>query len=167
MTDREINTLALRGLEEPAHASRGLEEPFFQLCCCVSIWFWREIGFDCTYYYVLWVPYSCGVVLVFLVLAGNIFWCYVHTWCTIQLCSCVIFFVVARKLILYEIVRISSTWTKTNTNLLHSRSIHSISRKIGHVIQIVVHQYVRKTISKFFIVLVQLKFKLIQIHVRT
>ncbi len=30
-----MNTLALRGLEEPAHASRGLEELFFQLCCCV------------------------------------------------------------------------------------------------------------------------------------
>ncbi len=29
-------TLASRGLEEPAHALRGLEEPFFQLCCCVS-----------------------------------------------------------------------------------------------------------------------------------
>ncbi len=51
----------------------------------------------------------CGVVLVFLVLAGNRFWCYVRTWCTIQLCGCVIFFVVARKLILYKIVRISST----------------------------------------------------------
>ena len=62
---------ALRGLEEPAHASRGLEEPFFQLYCCVSFWFWREIDFGCTYYYVLGVPYSCGVVLVFLVLAGN------------------------------------------------------------------------------------------------
>ena len=37
-TDRETNTLALRGLEEPAHASRGLEEPFFQLC-----WFWFYI----------------------------------------------------------------------------------------------------------------------------
>jgi hypothetical protein len=58
-------TVASRGLEEPAHASRGLEEPFFQLCCCVSFWFWREIGFGCTYYYVLGVPYSCGVVLVF------------------------------------------------------------------------------------------------------
>jgi hypothetical protein len=41
-------TLALRGLEEPAHALRGLEELFFQLCCCVSFWFWREIGFGCT-----------------------------------------------------------------------------------------------------------------------
>ncbi len=70
-------TLASRGLEEPAHASRGLEEPFFQLCCCVSFWFWREIEFGCTYYYVLGVPYSCGVVLVFFVLAGNSFWCYV------------------------------------------------------------------------------------------
>ncbi len=39
--------------------------------CCVSFWFWREIGFGCTYYYVLGVPYSCGVVLVCLVLAGN------------------------------------------------------------------------------------------------
>jgi hypothetical protein len=90
-TDRESHTLALRGLEEPAHAScgleepahalHGLEEPFFQLCCCVSFWFWQEIGFGCTYYYVLGVPYSCscGVVLVFLVLAGNSFWCYVRT----------------------------------------------------------------------------------------
>ncbi len=43
-------TLASRGLKEPAHASRGLEEPFFQLCCCVSFWFWREIGFGFTYY---------------------------------------------------------------------------------------------------------------------
>jgi hypothetical protein len=60
-----INTLASRGLEEPAHPSRGLEEPFFQLCCCVSFWFWREIGFGCTYYYVLGEPYSCGVVLFY------------------------------------------------------------------------------------------------------
>ena len=73
MTDGGMNTLASRGLEEPAHASRGLEEPFFQLCCCVSFWFWWEIGFGCTYYYVLGVPYSCGVVLVFLVLAGKVF----------------------------------------------------------------------------------------------
>jgi hypothetical protein len=29
--------------------------------------------------YVLRVPYSCGVVLVFLVLAENSFWCYVRT----------------------------------------------------------------------------------------
>ncbi len=31
------------------------------------------------YHYVLGVPYSCGVVLVFLVLAGNSFWCYVRS----------------------------------------------------------------------------------------
>jgi hypothetical protein len=54
MTERGSNTLA----------SRGLEEPFFQLCCCVSVfWFWREIGFGVTY--VLRVQYSCGVVIVF------------------------------------------------------------------------------------------------------
>jgi hypothetical protein len=39
MTDRETNTLA----------ARGLEEIFFQLCCCVSLLFWWEIGFGFTY----------------------------------------------------------------------------------------------------------------------
>ncbi len=54
MTDRGTNTLA----------APGLEEPFFQLCCCVSVfWFWQEIGFGSTY--VVRVQYSCGVVLVF------------------------------------------------------------------------------------------------------
>ncbi len=50
---------------------------------------------------------------------------------------------------------ISSICTKTNTNLLHTNLIHSIShkthtilRKIGHVIQIVVHQFVHKTSAK-------------------
>ena len=56
MTDRGTNTLALR----------GLEEPFFQLCCCFSFLFWREIGFGCTYY--------------------------LCTWSTIQLWCCVNFF---------------------------------------------------------------------------
>ncbi len=50
-TDRRTkggtNTLASRELEEPAHASRGLEDLFLQLC---SFWFWREIGFGFTYY---------------------------------------------------------------------------------------------------------------------
>ncbi len=77
MTDRETNTLAMH----------GLEEPFFQLCCCVSFLFWQEIGFCFTYYLCtqsttiqLWCYVS------FLVLAGNSFWCYVRTQCTIQLC---------------------------------------------------------------------------------
>ncbi len=39
MTDRWTNTLA----------ARRLEELFFQLCCCVSFLFWREIGFGFTY----------------------------------------------------------------------------------------------------------------------
>ena len=39
-TDRLTNTLALR----------RLVEPFFQLCCCVSFLFWREIGCGFTYY---------------------------------------------------------------------------------------------------------------------
>jgi hypothetical protein len=77
-------------------------EPFFQLCCCVSFLFWWEIGFGCTYYYVLGVSYSCGVVLVFLVLAGNIFGV---TYILRVQYSCAVvsfFFVVAGKLILYE-----------------------------------------------------------------
>ncbi len=37
--DGEMNTLA----------ARGLEELFFQLCCCVCFLFWREIGFGFTY----------------------------------------------------------------------------------------------------------------------
>ncbi len=30
--------------------TRGLEELFFQLCCCLSVLFWRETGFGFTYY---------------------------------------------------------------------------------------------------------------------
>ncbi len=40
ITDRETNTLA----------TPGLEEPFFQLCCCVSFLFLREIDFGFTYH---------------------------------------------------------------------------------------------------------------------
>ncbi len=39
-----------RHFKEKTLAVRGLEELFFQLCCCVSFWFWREIGFGFTYY---------------------------------------------------------------------------------------------------------------------
>ncbi len=39
MTDRGTNTLA----------ARGLEELFFQFCCCVSFWLWRDIGLGFTY----------------------------------------------------------------------------------------------------------------------
>jgi hypothetical protein len=39
MTDREMNTLAARGLEE-----------LFSSCAAVSVfWFWQEIGFGFTY----------------------------------------------------------------------------------------------------------------------
>ena len=53
ITDKETHTLA----------SRGLEELLFQLCCCVSFWFWREIVFG--FAYILRVQYSCVVVSVF------------------------------------------------------------------------------------------------------
>jgi hypothetical protein len=51
---------------------------------------------------------------------------------------------------------ISSTSFKTNTNPLHLRSIHTISCKIGHVKQIVPHQFVLKMISIFNLYLVNL-----------
>jgi hypothetical protein len=51
------------------------------LFCCVSFWFWRGIGFG-LHTYVLRGPYSCGVVSVFVLLAGNSFW-YVRTYHTV------------------------------------------------------------------------------------
>ncbi len=49
------------------------------LLCCASFWLWWEKGFDLHMHVLLRVPYSCGVVLVILVLAGNSFCCYAHT----------------------------------------------------------------------------------------
>ena len=43
---------------------------------------------------------------------------------------------------------IISICNKTNTNLLRTNLLHSILCKIGHVIKIVVHQFVRKTTAK-------------------
>ena len=62
-----------------------------QLWCCVSFCASGGKQFLVRTY----LPYSCGVVIVFLVLAGNSFLCYVPTQCTIQLCRCVSFLVVA------------------------------------------------------------------------
>ncbi len=38
------------GIQIITFALCGLEEPFFQLRCCFSFLFWREIGFGFTYY---------------------------------------------------------------------------------------------------------------------
>ncbi len=79
---RKIKYMGIRlGGPELTLATCGLEELFFQLCCRVSFWFWREIGFG-LHTYKLRVPYSCGVVSVFLLLAGNSFW-YVCTYHTV------------------------------------------------------------------------------------
>ncbi len=85
MTDRGMNALA----------ARGLEELFFQLWFCVSFWFWTGNRF---WFYILLCTYSTIQLLCcvsFLVLAGNSFWCYVCTQCTIPLCGGVSFLVVA------------------------------------------------------------------------
>ncbi len=46
MTDRGTNTLA----------ARGLEELFFQLCCCVSFWFWPGNRF--WFYILMYLEYN-------------------------------------------------------------------------------------------------------------
>ncbi len=75
LSRREFTRFAWAGGTCPRFAwARGTFFPVVLLC---QFWFWREIGFGCTYYYVL--GSSCGVVLVFLVLAGNSIWCYVRT----------------------------------------------------------------------------------------
>ncbi len=61
MTDGGPNTLA----------ARGLEEIFFQLCCCVSFLFWRETGFGFIYYVLMYLEYNTVVVLSGVVL---VFW---------------------------------------------------------------------------------------------
>ena len=107
------NTLLLYSLSRYRRTKSQTEKQIHSLCVG-----WRNLFSSCAVVsvfcsggkqvlvlhttYVLRVPYSCGVVLVFLVVAGNSFWCYVHTQSKIQLCSCVIFVVVTGKLILYE-----------------------------------------------------------------
>ncbi len=44
-------------------AAHGLEELFFQLCCCVSFWSWWEIGFGLIYYVLMYLEYNTVVVL--------------------------------------------------------------------------------------------------------
>ncbi len=53
----------LTKLWEYTLAARGLEELFFQLCCCVSFWLWQEIGFSFIYYVLMYLDYNTVVVL--------------------------------------------------------------------------------------------------------
>jgi hypothetical protein len=85
MTDREMNTLA----------ARGLDKLFFQLCCC-CVSFLVLAGNSFCFTYVLRVQYSCGIVLVFWFWREIVFGvAYVLRGHTIQLCGCVSFLVVA------------------------------------------------------------------------
>ncbi len=107
------NTLLLYSLSPYRQTESQMESQIHLLCVG-----WRNLFSSCAVVsvfcsggkqvlvlhttYVLRVPYSCSVVLVCLVLAGNCFCCYLRTQCTIQLCGCVNYFVVAGKLIQYE-----------------------------------------------------------------
>jgi hypothetical protein len=69
--------------------------------------------------------------------------------CIEFVCNKFVLVIVQIDLIQFEFSNcIRSICTKTNTHLFHTNLLHSISRKIGHVIQIVVHQFVRKTSAK-------------------
>ncbi len=73
------------------------------LLCCVSFWFWWEIGFDLHTHVGTQSTIQLWCCARFLVAAGNSFWCYVHTQCTMYSCA-----VVSVFWLLWEIVRISS-----------------------------------------------------------
>ncbi len=74
-------------------AARGLEELFFQLCCRVSFWFWREIGFGLQTYVLIVSYYTVVVLCQFICFWREIvFGTYVLT---IQLWCCVSFLVLA------------------------------------------------------------------------
>ncbi len=68
MTDREMNTLIARGLEE-----------LFSSCGFVSVFGSGGKKVLVLHTYVLRVQYSCGVVLVFWFWWEINFWCYVRT----------------------------------------------------------------------------------------
>ncbi len=88
-TDGESNTFAARGLE-------GL---FFQLCCCVSFWFWREIGFGFIYYVLMYLDYNIVVVSCQFFGSGRkqflVLCMYLVYNTVVRLCGCVSFLVVA------------------------------------------------------------------------
>ncbi len=72
MMDGGTNTLASRGLEEPAHASRGLEELFFSSCAVVLCQYLVLAGNAETRS----TLFSGGLVWD---RGGNSFWCYIRT----------------------------------------------------------------------------------------
>ncbi len=84
------NTLLLYSLSPYSRTKRQTESQIHSLALAGGTFFPVVLLFQ---FFVLAgrVPYSCGVVLVFLVLVGNSFWCYVRTYCTIQLYGCVFF----------------------------------------------------------------------------
>ncbi len=65
------------------------------LLCQYLVLVGNRFQFYILHIYVVRVQYSWNVGLVFFNLAGNSFWCYLRTYCTIQLCNCVSFLVVA------------------------------------------------------------------------
>ncbi len=85
-----VNTLLLysfspysqteRQMESQIHSLRVGWRNLFSSCAVVSVFCsGGKLVLVLHTTYVLRVPYSCGVVLVFLVLAVNCFWCYLPT----------------------------------------------------------------------------------------
>ncbi len=72
---------------------------FFQLCCCVSFLVSDGKQVLVLLTYISRVQYSCGVMLVFWFWREIVFWYYIRTQCTIHLCGCVSFLVVAGNIV--------------------------------------------------------------------
>ncbi len=88
----------------------------------------------------------CTTICITCPILRKIVWFLRKIECIEFVCNEFVLVLVQIDLIQFEFSNcIRSIWTKTNTNLLHTISIHSILWKIGHVIQIVVHQFVHKT----------------------
>ncbi len=70
---------------------------FFQLCCCVSFLFWREIGFGFIYYLCTQSTIQLWCCASFFGSGRKLFLVLLMSQCTIQLCGCVSFFCCGRK----------------------------------------------------------------------
>ncbi len=88
----------------------------------------------------------CTTICITCPILREIVWFLRKIECIEFVCNKFVFVLVQNDLIQFKNSNcIRSIWTKNNTNLLHTNLIHWILRKIGHVIQIVVHQFVHKT----------------------
>ena len=98
----KVNIQKSNVLRFKAHLLRMGWRNIFSSCAVVSV-FWFLAGNRFLFYILMYLEYNTVVVLCqFFGSGGKQFWCYVRTQCTIQLCGCVSFLVVAGNCSLNE-----------------------------------------------------------------